>query len=193
MLPLIGAGVMAGMSLLGSAEQNAQAEAQYRENVRNVKKNLEKQYAQLDAQAKEENRNISLEMASQRFKGLALTSTTASTITERAISGNIARRMMNNIEFKHTMTQNALKKAAEDMTASYGDAMAKQQDEAKNAISGARATLAQNSVSTLGAVSGALNAGMAGYSLGSSLGAAQGVGDKSVLSGYKSVLERGVG
>lgn len=169
-LPLIGAGVMAGMSLLGSAEQNAQAKAQYEQQIKSIRESLVKQYGQLQQQANEEDRNIALEMTSQRFQGLVVAGNTASALTERALAGNLAGRLLNNTAFKSTMKQNALSKAAEDSMASYGSAMEAKRDEAKQAMYNASAQLSSNQVSTLGALSGAISAGMGGYMMGSALG-----------------------
>lgn len=175
-LPLIGAGVMAGLSLLGSAEQNAQAKAQYEIQIKNIKESLIKQYGQIQQQAKEEDRNISLEMASQRFQGLVVAGNTASALTERALAGNLAGRLLNNTAFKSTMKQNALSKAAEDSMASYGSSMEAKRDEARQAMFNSAAQLSSNQVSTLGAISGAMNAGMGGYMMGSAITSAMGTG-----------------
>lgn len=175
-LPLIGAGVMAGLSLLGSAEQNAQAKAQYEIQIKNIKESLIKQYGQIQQQAKEEDRNISLEMASQRFQGLVVAGNTASALTERALAGNLAGRLLNNTAFKSTMKQNALSKAAEDSMASYGSSMEAKRDEARQAMFNSAAQLSSNQVSTLGAISGAMNAGMSGYMMGSAITSAMGTG-----------------
>lgn len=191
-LPLIGAGVMGGLSLLGSAEQNAQAKEIYKQQVKSITESLQKQYGQLTQQAKEEDRNVALEMASQRFQGLVIVGNTASAMTERAITGNLAGRLMNNVDFKLTMKQNGLKKAAEDSMASFGSAMDNKRDEAKQAMYGASAQLTQNSVSTLGAVTGAVGAGIGGYMMGTSVSSSFGVGGTtSNLSKYRSVVERG--
>lgn len=183
-LPLIGAGVMAGMSLLGSAEQNAQAKAQYEQQIKGIRESLVKQYGQLQQQAKEEDRNIALEMASQRFQGLVVMGNTSSALTERALAGNLAGRLLNNTAFKSTMKQNALRKAAEDSMASYGSAMEAKRDEARQAMFNASAQLSSNQVSTLGAISGAVNAGMGGYMMGSALSSSLGsLGSKATTSG----------
>jgi mannitol-specific phosphotransferase system IIBC component len=74
------------------------------------------------------------------------------------------------------MKQNALSKAAEDSMASYGSAMEAKRDEAKQAMYNASAQLSSNQVSTLGAISGAMSAGMGGYMMGSSITSAKGTG-----------------
>lgn len=178
-LPLIAAGVMAGVSLLGSAEQNAQAKAQYEAQIKSIRESLTKQYGQIQQQAKEEDRNISLEMASQRFQGLVVVGNTASALTERALAGNLAGRLLNNTAFKSTMKQNALSKAAEDSMASYGSSMEAKRDEARQAMFNSAAQLSSNQVSTLGAISGAMNAGMSGYMMGSAITSAMGTGGAS--------------
>lgn len=178
-LPLIAAGVMAGVSLLGSAEQNAQAKAQYEQQIKNIRESLIKQYGQIQQQAEEEDRNISLEMASQRFQGLVVAGNTASALTERALAGNLAGRLLNNTAFKSTMKQNALSKAAEDSMASYGSSMEAKRDEARQAMFNSAAQLSSNQVSTLGAISGAMNAGMSGYMMGSAITSAMGTGGAS--------------
>jgi hypothetical protein len=167
---------MAGMSLLGSAGQNAQAKALYEQQIKSIRESLVKQYGQIQQQAKEEDRNIALEMASQRFQGLVAAGNTASALTERALAGNLAGRLLNNTAFKSTMKQNALSKAAEDSMASYGSAMEAKRDEAKQAMYNASAQLSSNQVSTLGAISGAMSAGMGGYMMGSSITSAKGTG-----------------
>lgn len=179
-LPLIGAGIMAGMSLLGSAEQNAQAKAQYEQQIKSIRESLVKQYGQIQQQANEEDRNIALEMTSQRFQGLVVASNTASALTERALAGNLAGRLLNNTAFKSAMKQNALSKAAEDSMASYGSAMEAKRDEARQAMFNASAQLSSNQVSTLGALSGAISAGMGGYMMGSALGS---LGESSSIMG----------
>lgn len=181
-LPLIVAGVMAGVSLLGSAEQNAQAKAQYEQQIKSIRESLVKQYGQMQQQAKEEDRNIALEMTSQRFQGLVIAGNTASALTERAIAGNLAGRLLNNTAFKSTMKQNALSKAAEDSMASYGSSMEAKRDEARQAMFNSSAQLSSNQVSTLGAISGAMNAGMGGYMMGSSITNAMGTGTTSAFS-----------
>lgn len=187
-LPLIGAGVMAGLSLLGSAEQNAQAKAQYEQQIKGIRESLVKQYGQIQQQAKEEDRNIALEMTSQRFQGLVIAGNTASALTERAIAGNLAGRLLNNTAFKSTMKQNALSKAAEDSMASYGSSMEAKRDEARQAIYNASAQLSSNQVTTLGAISGAMNAGMGGYMLGSALGSSLGsLGSTATKSGVSFI------
>ena len=178
-LPLIGAGVMAGISLLGSAEANAQAKALYEQQIKSIRESLVKQYGQMQQQAKEEDRNIALEMASQRFQGLVIAGNTSSALTERALAGNLAGRLLNNTAFKATMKQNALRKAAEDSMASYGSAMEAKRDEAKQVMYNASAQLSSNQVSTLGALSGAMKAGMGGYMMGSPLTSAMGTGTTS--------------
>lgn len=183
-LPLIGAGVMAGLSLLGYAEQNAQAKAQYEQQIKGIRESLVKQYGQIQQQAKEEDRNIALEMTSQRFQGLVIAGNTASALTERAIAGNLAGRLLNNTAFKSTMKQNALSKAAEDSMASYGSSMEAKRDEARQAMYNASAQLSSNQVTTLGAISGAMNAGMGGYMWGSALGSSLGsLGSTATKSG----------
>lgn len=186
-LPLIGAGVMAGLSLLGSAEQNSQAKAQYEAQIKNIRESLVKQYGQIQQQANEENRNIALEMASQRFQGLVIAGNTASALTERALAGNLAGRLLNNTAFKATMKQNALRKAAEDSMASYGSAMEAKRDEARQAMFNAATQLSSNQVSTLGAISGAIGAGIGGYMMGSALSSSLGglgsLGSKAITSG----------
>lgn len=169
-LPLIGAGIMAGMSLLGSVEQNAQAKALYEQQIKSIRESLVKQYGQIQQQANEEDRNIALEMTSQRYQGLVIAGNTASALTERALAGNLAGRLLNNTAFKSTMKQNALSKAAEDSMASYGSAMEAKRDEARQAMFNASAQLSSNQVSTLGALSGAIGAGMSAYLMGSALG-----------------------
>lgn len=169
-LPLIGAGIMAGMSLLGSVEQNAQAKALYEQQIKSIRESLVKQYGQIQQQANEEDRNIVLERTSQRYQGLVIAGNTASALTERALAGNLAGRLLNNTAFKSTMKQNALSKAAEDSMASYGSAMEAKRDEARQAMFNASAQLSSNQVSTLGALSGAIGAGMSAYLMGSALG-----------------------
>ena len=168
-LPLIGAGVMAGMSLLGSAEANAQARQAYNDQVAGIKRSLEQQLGQIAEEASAQNEEIALEMATNRFEGLKATATTSAVITERNLAGNLAARVYDQSLRNKTMAHNALAKKAEDAMISYGSSMEAKRKEAINAMYGASAQLSANTKSTLSAVTSAIGAGFQGYMMGKGL------------------------
>lgn len=189
MLPLIEMGVMAGMSLIGSASQNRQAGAQFVQNAENVTRDFNIAISQIQDQAKAQNDAIRLEMANLRFEGLKGTAVTSNAIVEREIAGNTAKRAYEQSIMNKTMAHNVLAKKAEDAMLSFGVEMENKRQEANNAIYSAQATAMANTKSGISMVSSAIGAGMSGYSMGVGLSALGG-GTDNILDGYKSVSER---
>ena len=155
-------------SLAGSASQNKAAGKAFTQNTVNVKKSLDTQFGQLEEQMQSSNDSVRLEMAAQRFAGLADSATTSNVIVERNISGNLATKAYEQSHMNQMMAHNVLAKKAEDNMVAFGVEMENAQANANSAIYAGQATAASNSVSSTAAITGAIGAGIQGYSMGKS-------------------------
>lgn len=169
MLPLIAAGGLAGLSILGGiSSNNANAEA-FVNNVGQIKKDYEYQIAQLKQAASDANTNTALEMAANRWNSLKTSASTTNVIAEKELAGNTAAKIYNQSKLNAMFAHNALAKKAEDTMASFGYKMDNVKQEANNAIYSAGAMAKKNTISTLGMATSAVQAGMSGYTIGSGL------------------------
>ena len=169
MLPLIAAGGLAGLSILGGISSNkANAEA-FVNNAEQVKKDYEYQISQLKQAASDANTNTALEMAANRWNSLKTSASTTNVIAEKELAGNTAAKIYNQSKLNAMFAHNALAKKAEDTMASFGYKMDNVKQEANNAIYSAGAMAKKNTISTLGTATSAAQAGMSGYTIGSGL------------------------
>jgi len=163
------AGGMALMSVLGGISQNKAAARAFEMNAEQTTESYNKQLAQLQEQAKAYDDSVRLEMAKARFNGLQDTAVTSNVIVERNIAGKTAEKLYAQSEINRLSAHNVLAKKAEDNAVNFGVEMENARDRANQAIYSGQAQAMQNTVSTLGMVSGAVGAGVAGYQLGSSV------------------------
>ena len=194
MLPLIAAGAMAAMSIAGSAASNKSNAAAFVSNSEQVKKDYEYNIKQLQQQMNEANDNIALEMSANRWNGLKTSASTTNAIVEKNIAGNTAARAYNASTLNAMFAHNALAKKAEDTMASFGYQMKNTEIEANNALYGYAAQAKKNTISTLGMVTSAAQAGVSGYTMGSGIssflgGGATGMGSVAGGAGGFSSYE----
>lgn len=166
----IGAGIMAGLSILGGIGQNAQVSKAFVQNAENIKKSFAVQVGQLEEQARSQNDAIALERASQRFAGLQDTAVTSNVLVEREIAGNTARKLYQQSNINKMMAHNVLAKKAEDAMTSFGVEMENARAQANQAIYAGHAQAMANTKSGVSMLSSAIGAGMQGYSMGTVFG-----------------------
>ena len=181
------AGGMALMSVLGGISQNQAAARAFEMNAEQTTDSYNKQIAQLQEQAKAYDDSVRLEMTKARFNGLQDTAVTSNIVVEKNISGNTAQKLYDQSKINQLMTHNVLAKKAEDNAVNFGVEMENARDRANQAIYSGQAQAMQNSVSTLGMVSNGISAGVAGYSLGSSVFGSSSVYPTESLGGTQSI------
>ena len=181
MLPLIAAGGLAGLSILGGISQNyANAEA-FVNNTNQIKKDYEYQIAQIWQMMKDANENVALEMTANRWKSLKTTASTSNMLAEKEVAGNTAARIYNQSKLNAMFSHNALQKKAEDTMASYGYKMENVKQEANNAIYAAAAQAKKSTISPLSMTSSAVSAGVSGYAIGGGLSSFLSGGSASIM------------
>lgn len=165
-LPLIAAGAMAGMSILGGILGNQSNAAALKANVEQINKDYDYQIAQIGQMMKDANENVTLEMTSNRWNSLKTTASTSNMLAEKEIAGNTAARIYNQSKLNAMFSHNALQKKAEDTMASFGYKMDNVKQEANNAIYAAAAQAKKNYISPLSMGASAISAGVSGYAMG---------------------------
>lgn len=168
-LPLIAAGAMAGMSILGGILGNQSNAAALKSNVEQINKDYDYQIAQIGQMMKDSNENAALEMTANRWNSLKTTASTSNMLAEKEVAGNTAARLYNQSKLNAMFSHNALQKKAEDTMASFGYKMDNVKQEANNAIYSAAASAKKSTISPLTMGSSALSAGVSGYVIGGGL------------------------
>lgn len=167
MLPLIAAGGLAGLSILGGISSNKSNADAFITNTKQVYKDYEYQIKQLERQMNEANDNIALEMSSKRWDFLKTSATTTNQLVERNVAGNTAVKAYNQSVITSMFAHNALTKKAEDTMASFGYEMDNSRVNANNALYSYAAQAKKNTISPLGMATSAVAAGIQGYTMGS--------------------------
>ncbi len=166
MIPLVMAGVGAGLSALTIGAKNEANNEQFLANVDGIKAGLNKQIGQLQEQSASQQKDFSIKQTQVRYKGLKLTASTTNKIAESGISGNTASRLYNQSHITKLMAHNALAKEAEESSVNFGVEMENKKDAANNAIKNAGKQAAANYEDP---VMGMIKGAMSGFSMGSSL------------------------
>ena len=190
---------MAAVSIAGSvassSASNKSNAAAFEANAEQVYKDYDYQIKQLQDQASTANDNIALEMTSARWNFLKQGASTSNQLVERNIAGNSATKAYNQSALNAMFAHNALAKKAEDTMKSFGIEFDNTRQNANNAIYSAAAMAKKQNISTLGMATGAVQAGMSGYAMGSSFGSTSLVPDMSAggSGGFSSLSEAAAG
>lgn len=197
MLPYIAAGSLAALSIGSSIMGNKSNADAFLANTKQVYNDYDYQIKQLQRQASEANDNIALEMSAKRWDALKTSASTTNAIVEKNIAGNTAARAYNSSALASMFAHNTLAKKAEDTMASFGYEMDNTRVNANNALYGYAAQAKKNTISTLGMVTSAAQAGISGYTMGAGLAGATPslVPDMSAggFGGFSSLSEAAAG
>ena len=162
--------VSVGSSLIASSEANKQAKSNAAATGASLLQNFKVTKNSIIQQANELNNQIGMELTQAQLEGLKAEATTSNVVVERNVVGNTAARLQDNIDMQSNLYSNQIKQKAEANMVDIQNKLteSKYQYEAgmmQNAIQLSNAT-----TSTTGMITGAVSAGMQGYSMGSKLG-----------------------
>lgn len=169
MLPYAIAGGMAALSLLGGASQNAQTAARAREAGKRTYATLNTQIANIREQSIRTQQEIGLEATAEKYKAMARLATTGASLADRGIAGNTAAKAYGMKEMESQMIANVMKKKAEDAALTANNQMYSMINQANDSLFGIQQQAQAQTIGTIQAISGAVQAGASGYMLGSAI------------------------